>query len=130
MISEQVKTGILIVEDEPEIRLLLSEVFRIDNFQVYQAQDGQEAVRVFKENQDNISVVVTDLGLPNLGGIELIEMIRKMKPSLKIIGSSGYGRANVREEVLQAGGDCFIAKPYITTELIRTVKELLKSQAT
>ena len=125
--SETSKTGILIVEDDLDIRILLAEVFRIDNFQVYQAQDGQEAVRIFQENQDKIAIMVTDLGLPNLGGVELISAVRAMKPSLKIIGSSGYGRANVREEVLQAGGDHFIAKPYIVSDLIQTVKKLLDS---
>jgi len=124
--SEASKPGILIVEDDLEIRILLAEVFRINNFEVYQAHDGQDAIRVFRENQDKISVMVTDLGLPNLGGVELIEMIRAMKPSMKIIGSSGYGRANVREEVLKAGGDQFIAKPYITSDLIRTVRNLLE----
>jgi len=44
---------------------------------------------------------------------------------LKIIGSSGYGRVNIREEVLRAGGDEFIPKPYVTIELIKTVKRMV-----
>jgi len=117
--------GLLLVEDEFEIRSLLSEVFRIEQYEVFQASDGLEALRVFDENKDRIDLMITDLGLPNLGGIELIERVRSIKPGLKIIGSSGYGRVNIREEVLRAGGDEFIPKPYVTIELIKTVKRMV-----
>jgi len=117
--------GLLLVEDEFEIRSLLSEVFRIEQYEVFQASDGLEALRVFDENKDRIDLMITDLGLPNLGGIELIERVRSIKPDLKIIGSSGYGRVNIREEVLRAGGDEFIPKPYVTIELIKTVKRMV-----
>jgi len=119
------RVGVLIVEDEHEIRGLLAVVFEIEKFKVYQAQDGIDALEVFKEHEDDIKLLITDLGLPRLGGVELIEQIRALKPSVKIIGSSGYGRSNVREEVLQAGGDIFLPKPYITKDLINTAKQLL-----
>lgn len=123
--SENQNSGLLIVEDDTEIRILLSEVFRIERFEVYQASDGEEALTVFNAHQDKIALVITDLGLPKLGGVELIEQIRAIKPDVKIIGSSGYGRINIREEVLQAGGDEFIPKPYVTAELIKTVRRFL-----
>ncbi len=122
--------GLLLVEDEPEIRILLAEVFRIEQYEVYQASDGLEALKVFEKNKDQIDLMITDLGLPNLGGIELIERVRSMKPAVKIIGSSGYGRVNIRDEVLHAGGDEFIPKPYITIELIKTVKKMLSAPDT
>jgi len=123
--SENHNVGLLIVEDDIEIRILLSEVFRIEQFEVYQASDGEEGLNVFIAHQDKIALVITDLGLPKLGGVELIERIRAIKPAVKIIGSSGYGRINIREEVLQAGGDEFIPKPYVTAELIKTVRRFL-----
>ena len=125
--SEHPGYGILIVEDDAEIRILLAEVFRLERFDVYQAQDGEEAFRLFAAHQDKIALMLTDLGLPKLGGVELIAKIRAVNPRVKIIGSSGYGRANIRSEVLQAGGDEFIPKPYVTTELIKAVKRLLSS---
>ena len=125
--SEQPGYGILIVEDDAEIRILLAEVFRLERFDVYQAQDGEEAFQVFAAHQDKIALMITDLGLPKLGGVELIAKVRAVNPRVKIIGSSGYGRANIRSEVLQAGGDEFIPKPYVTTELIKAVKRLLSS---
>jgi CheY-like chemotaxis protein len=116
---------ILIVEDDMEIRILLSEVFRIEGYTVLAAVDGRDALRVFEEQGQQIDLMITDLGLPNIGGIELISRIRSLKPAAKIIGSSGYGRANIRDEVLQAGADEFLPKPYVTTELIQTVRRML-----
>jgi DNA-binding response OmpR family regulator len=119
--------GLLLVEDELEIRTLLAEVFRMESYEVFQASDGMEALSVFENNRERIDLMITDLGLPNLGGIELIERVRSLKPSVKIIGSSGYGRENIREEVLNAGGDEFIPKPYVTGDLIRTVRRMMPS---
>jgi DNA-binding NarL/FixJ family response regulator len=80
---------------------------------------------LFSAHADDVVLMITDLGLPKLGGIELIEKIRAKKPSMKIIGSSGYSRANVAEEVLKAGGDAFAPKPYLVADLLRTVRQLL-----
>jgi DNA-binding response OmpR family regulator len=124
-LSEKPVAELLLVEDEDQIRLLLAEVFRIENFRVYTASDGEEALRVFDEHRNTINMMITDLGLPNLGGVDLISRVRQLRPDIKIIGSSGYGRSNIREEVLGAGGDEFIPKPYVTTELLRTVRHLL-----
>lgn len=125
--TDNSRPTILIVEDDSEIRTLLALVFQIENFTVLQAVDGEEALRLFREHQEKLVLMITDLGLPKLGGVELIREVRSLKPSVKIIGSSGYGRANIREEVLQAGGDEFLPKPYITTDLIQTVKQLLSA---
>jgi DNA-binding response OmpR family regulator len=119
--------SILIVEDDLEIRILLSEVFKIEKYEVLQASDGEEAIRIFEAHKDRIKLVITDLGLPKLGGVDLITKVRALNPQVKIIGSSGYGRVNINEEVLQAGGDVFIPKPYLTTELLKTVKALLSN---
>jgi DNA-binding response OmpR family regulator len=117
--------GVLIVEDESEIRGLLRLVFEAESFTVYHAGDGVEALEQFTANAGDIALVITDLGLPRLGGVELIEKVRALKPSVKIIGSSGYSRANIREEVMNAGGDMFIAKPYVVAQLIKSSKDLL-----
>ena len=117
--------SVLIAEDEDEVRNLLALVLELEQFTVYKASDGEQALEIMTANKDDIDVLITDLGLPKLGGIELIEKVRTLKPTIKIIGASGYSRANVREEVLAAGADEFKAKPYVTDELIQTIKKLL-----
>ena len=117
--------GVLIAEDEDEVRNLLALVLELEQFTVYKASDGQEALDLIATQEDKIVLLITDLGLPKLGGLELIEKVRALKPSIKIIGASGFGHANVREEVLKAGADEFRPKPYVTEELIQTIKKLL-----
>jgi two-component system, cell cycle sensor histidine kinase and response regulator CckA len=116
---------ILISEDEVDINNLLGLILQSEGFNVLQAFDGESALAVFTAHQSEIDLLVTDLGLPKMGGIELIEKVRKMKPSIKIIGASGFGRNNVREEVMNAGGDEFMPKPYVTSDLVDTAKRLL-----
>ncbi len=118
-------TGVLIAEDEEEIRGLLAMIFEMEQFTVFQAVDGQHALEIFIEHKGEIGLLITDLGLPRLGGVELIEKVRALKPTIRIIGSSGYGRANVREEVLAAGGDIFLPKPFVAAELVQQAKQLL-----
>ena len=96
--AERVPT-VLISEDEVDINNLLALILQSENFNVLQAFDGMSALETFTAHQDEVDLLVTDLGLPLLGGIELIKRVRYMKPSLKIIGASGFGRSNVRETV-------------------------------
>lgn len=117
--------GVLIAEDQAEIRELLAIIFEMEGFTVIQGEDGQAALDLFEQNKDDIILLVTDLGLPRLGGVELIQKVKKLKPSLRVIGTSGFGRVNVREEVLAAGGDEFFPKPFVATELVQKAKGLL-----
>lgn len=116
---------ILISEDEADINNLLALILQMEGFAVLQAFDGQAALDTFNAHADDVDLLVTDLGLPKMGGIELIEKVRKAKPSLKIIGASGFGRNNVREEVMNAGADEFMPKPYVTSDLVESVRRLL-----
>ena len=119
------RPGLLIAEDEDELRILLSSVLEAEGYKVFQAADGQEGIELLERHLDEIVVVISDLGLPVVSGLDLIQKARKLKPSLKIIGSSGYGRATVRDEVLNAGGDEFQPKPFIVSELMETIGRLL-----
>ena len=119
------KLGLLIAEDEDELRILLATVLEAEGFKVFQAEDGLEGIELIKKHIDEIDIVLSDLGLPKLSGLDLIQQARKLKPTLKIIGSSGYGRVNIRDEVLNAGGDEFHPKPFIAGELIDAIKKLV-----
>ncbi len=119
---------ILISEDETDINNLLALILQMEGFIVLQAFDGQAALDTFNAHVDEVDLLVTDLGLPKMGGVELIEKARKIKPSLKIIGASGFGRNNVREEVMAAGADEFMPKPYVTSDLVESVRHLLGLQ--
>ena len=117
--------GVLIVEDENEIRILVALLFELEQFTVYQATNGRAGLETFLDHRDEIVLLITDLGLPEMGGLELVQKLREAKPTLKIIGTSGFGRQNIRDELLKAGGDEFVPKPFAVEELIKTSKRLL-----
>jgi two-component system cell cycle sensor histidine kinase/response regulator CckA len=121
------RNGVLYAEDEEEIRGLIAMLFRAAGFTVLEAGDGREALAMFTEHRESIVALVTDLGLPGLGGVELIEGVRALSPTVRIVGMSGYGEPDVRERVLAAGGDEFIGKPFLAADLIALVQRLVAS---
>jgi DNA-binding response OmpR family regulator len=116
---------VLVSEDEVEIRELLAMLFKAEGYTVLQAPDGQTALDLVRENKDSIILLVTDLGLPKLGGLELIKEARRIIPSLKIIAASGFGHASVRSELRDVGVEEFFPKPFSPLELLETAKRLL-----
>ena len=116
--------GILIVEDEAEIRNLFAMLLEAEHFTVFQAEEGQAALDLLAEQGEHIAVMITDLGLPRMGGVELITKAKSIRPGIRIVGTSGFGRDNVRELVLAAWADEFIPKPFNINAVLAKVKEL------
>ncbi len=122
---EGTTAGVLIVEDEPELRSLLVMLLEGENLRVFQARDGQSAVETLREHAQEIGLVITDLGLPRLGGVDLIARARALNPSVKIIGTSGMSGRGIREMTIEAGADAFIPKPFSVKELTTTVRTII-----
>jgi DNA-binding response OmpR family regulator len=118
---------VLFAEDEAEIRGLIAMLFRAAGFTVYEAGDGREALALYMQHREDIAAVVTDLGLPGLGGVDLIEQIRTISQTVRIVGMSGFGEPDVRQRVLAAGGDEFLGKPFMAADLIALVQRLVAS---
>lgn len=118
------KRGVLVVEDDRDLRLLFTLMLSAAQFEVYEAADGIAGLKALEDNPGAIDVVLTDLGLPGLGGVELISRVRAAQPSVKIIGTSGLGSRNVREMVLKAGADEFFPKPFSMGDVIEKVKTM------
>lgn len=116
--------GILIVEDDDEIRRLLALVLRLEGYRVDEAADGSAALDHFVAEKERIAMVLTDLGLPGLGGLDLIRALRDAAPEVPIVGASGFGHANMRDDVLAAGGTEFLSKPFVTADLVALVRRL------
>lgn len=117
---------VLIVEDEQELRTLFAFVLEGERYTVIQAKDGRSALDILQARSADIVLLITDLGLPFLGGIELIERARDLNRSTKIIGTSGLGSSGMRELVLKAGADAFISKPFSVDDVLSTVRALMQ----
>lgn len=120
--------AILITEDEDEVRELLAMSFEAEGFRVFTAADGRSALKLLLDRKGDIGLLITDLGLPHLGGMELIQQAREAIPSLKVIAASGYGHFNVREQLLRLGVEDFFPKPYSPNELLAIAKRMMREE--
>jgi DNA-binding response OmpR family regulator len=119
--------GILLVEDEAELRSLFATLLQMERFTVFEADDGDSGLELLEEHRDEIDLVITDLNLPRLGGVELIGRVRSVKPTVKVIGTSGIGGADITKIVRDAGADAFMPKPFAPQEAIKTVRDMLST---
>lgn len=119
------KGSILLVEDENMLLDLLKMLLEEKGYSVLTARDGREAIEVFKQYKDTISLVFSDLGLPRLGGWEAFLKMRKFNPQLKAILAGGYIEPKIKSEMLQAGAVDLIQKPYNASEILNTVERII-----
>jgi hypothetical protein len=117
---------LLLVEDEPAVREFAAAVLRRQGYRVLQACSGIEALEVWKWHGPRIAVLVTDLVLPDgLGGVELAARLRKERPALRVVLSSGYANENSGESFQPPTGMHFIGKPYKPQGLAQAVRDAL-----
>ena len=116
---------VLIVEDEENLRDLLRIMLEESGIKVLEAVDGIGAVEIFTAHKDEIGIVLTDLGLPRLGGWEAFLKMREMNPELKGILASGFFNPDVRTEIIKSGAKDFIQKPYNSEQIVAMIRNLL-----
>lgn len=118
--------GILIVEDDDELREMLNVSLVRRDFSVFEASNGKEAILHFKPSITD--VVVTDIIMPEEDGLKVIMRLRELKPSIKIIAISGGGKAGPGSYLNLAkalGADAIFSKPFPINDLIIKIEELL-----
>ncbi len=116
---------ILVVDDESMIRRVVERMLTKYGFEVSVAQDGLEAVEMFKETPQAFSAVLMDINMPRMNGIEATTRILKDYPTAKIILSSGYSDIQIPEILPNGSKAKFIAKPYRPSELVRFLKKAM-----
>ena len=114
---------ILLVEDEEPIRDIAKNFLEMFGFSVLEAVNGREALDIYQKNAAEITLVVTDMGMPVMDGYELFSELKKLNPELPIIVTSGYGDAEVSARIGSDNIAGTISKPYNPSQL----REILKS---
>jgi PAS domain S-box-containing protein len=112
---------VLLVDDEESIRKILKKTLESRGFQTLSACNGAEALSLYRQHQQKISLVITDISMPVMDGSALIEALTQMSPSVHIIASSGMSaEARIRDTV-NAGRIVFVSKPYSTEVLLGAI---------
>jgi two-component system, cell cycle sensor histidine kinase and response regulator CckA len=116
---------LLLVEDEEMLIMSLQMVLVEKGYNVLPARDGLEALKIYQENKNDIALVLTDLGLPTISGLEVCQRIKKIKSNERVILATGYLDPEMKSEFLKAGIQHFLYKPYDLKIVLREVRNVL-----
>jgi PAS domain S-box-containing protein len=121
------KETVLVVEDEPSIRFVARRVLERSGYTVLEADSGVAALELLANYSGPLDLVLTDLVMPGMTGIELAETLRTTRPTLKLLFTSGYSADVVADRFTPTADWNFISKPYGVRELANEVRRVLDS---
>ena len=116
---------VLIVDDEETIRISAQRMIERAGFSVLTASGGREAIRLFREHQNEVSCVLLDLTMPDLDGAETFRELRGIRPDVRVILTSGYSEEAATERFAGQGLAGFIQKPYQLDTLVVRIQDTL-----
>jgi len=116
---------VLVAEDDAQVRDLTKCVLEGYGYQVMEAEDGEEAMQVFNKNKDKIQLLILDVVMPKKNGKEVYDEIKKIRPDIKTVFTSGYNAEIIHKKGMLEKGFGFITKPCSPQELLKKVREEL-----
>ena len=116
---------VLVVEDEPAVRLLVRLVLKQQGYTVLEASEGTEALRLAGQHPGAIHLVLTDFVMPGMTGAELARYLRQARPGIGLLYMSGYTGGSIMDRGLLEGEVVFLQKPFTSDALLRKVREVL-----
>jgi signal transduction histidine kinase/ActR/RegA family two-component response regulator len=114
---------ILVVEDEVALRALVRESLRLNGYQVLEAADGEEGLAVLRQHSDAIDLVITDVVMPRMGGLDLVAKLQGLRPNTLVLLMSGY---TDRASEVESSGMPLLQKPFVPDQLLEAVADVLK----
>lgn len=115
---------ILVIDDEAPVREAVTDVMDMIDVQVLAAENGRVAISLYQERMADIELILLDLSMPGLSGLETLAKLRQLNPQVKVIISSGYSaqdRVPAADEIT-----IFLQKPYDVNKLIKLVSNFLR----
>jgi len=116
-------TKVLIVDDEEKTRQLMIETLSALGYSTFGARDGEEALSILE--QQKMDLVITDIKMPKMNGLSLLESIKAKETSLPVLLITGYNFNYTMEQALQKGADGFLAKPFRIGKIEEAIENLL-----
>jgi two-component system, cell cycle sensor histidine kinase and response regulator CckA len=121
---------VLLVEDDQAVRALAERVLQGAGYRVLTATDGNNAVTLFKSHPGAISLLLTDVVMPQMNGRQLAQRLLELEPGLRVLYMSGYTDNTIARHGVLEEGTLFIAKPFTAKELARRVRNALDTEGT
>ncbi|MCK4995032.1 MAG: sigma-54-dependent Fis family transcriptional regulator [Candidatus Omnitrophica bacterium] len=122
------KTHVLITDDEPLVRKSLKETLRYQGYNVTTAKDGVQALEILKNY--SVDILMTDMKMPNLGGMDLLRQVRKQYPRTQVVLMSAYGQIENAVEAMRLGAVDYISKPFEDAQITDLLKKIDNSGGT
>lgn len=120
----ELQAEILVIDDQPAIRMLIAELFKSTGAVVHQAANGCMALELFENHP--IDCVLLDLKMPDMGGIDVLKGIRKRSQDVPVILITAYAEPEITEEAYRLGISKLMSKPFDINELRAVVLEILQ----
>ncbi len=117
---------ILLVEDEDGVRMLVRQILQKNGYTVLEASHGAQALDIFKSHSGPINLLLTDVVLPHMGGNNLAQQIRQVKPDTRVLYMSGYTAEATLRDVVVDSKTAFVQKPFTSDALAQKVREVLE----
>ncbi|MGD1071976.1 MAG: response regulator [Bryobacteraceae bacterium] len=117
-------TTVLVVDDEPEIRKLVTAMLTKNGYRVLTADTGQNAVRLFKSNPD-VALLLADVVSPGMSGPMIADEIAALRPDIKVLFMSGYDNTQVVQRYVVEKGYSLLVKPFSMIQLEQKIREVL-----
>ncbi|ADC49461.1 MULTISPECIES: response regulator [Alkalihalophilus] len=114
---------VLVVDDQYGIRVLLSEILQKDGYQLYQAANGVQALKVVEEESPDL--VLLDMKIPGMDGLEILRRIKEKHEEVQVIMMTAYGELNLINEAMQLGAITHFAKPFDIDDVRKVIKDHL-----
>jgi CheY-like chemotaxis protein len=126
---KEARKTILVVDDEPEIRKLVSAMVTAKGYNVLTADSGEHAITLVKSRGTPIDLLLTDVVAPGMSGPMLADKLVEQQPDLKVLFMSGYDNTHVVQRYVIEKGHALLHKPFTVEELGRKVAELLNHRS-
>ncbi len=117
-------TNILIVDDEVNVRQLLSNILKNNGYNTFVAESGEAALSIL--DMENIDVVISDLKMPGISGITLLEEVKRINPDISFIIITAFATTQTAIDALRNGASDYIRKPFDINEILHSVKKVIK----
>jgi signal transduction histidine kinase/PAS domain-containing protein len=119
------RASVLLVDDEDMVREVTREMLSLLGYRVTDCSDGLAALSLFRERSASFDLVILDLVMPSIGGLDLFMAMREIDPNVRVILASGFSLGGDAQRILDEGAKAFLQKPYRADELARTVAGVL-----